>query len=127
MVKNFNKNTLKNKNAIITGGGGLLGPRHGIALARAGANVTLIDINKEGLERAKREILKEVEEANVSTSVLDITSLEEVDDFANKYFQGKDFFHILVNNAAINPKMKELIQLLVVELKIMIWMNGIKN
>ena len=96
MVKNFNKNTLKNKNAIITGGGGLLGPRHGIALARAGANVTLIDINKEGLERAKREILKEVEEANVSTSVLDITSLEEVDDFANKYFQGKDFFHILV-------------------------------
>ena len=107
LAKNFNKNTLKNKNAIITGGGGLLGPRHGIALARAGANVTLIDINKEGLERAKKEILIDVEEANVFTSVLDITSLAAVEDFENNYFQGKDFFHILVNNAAINPKMKE--------------------
>lgn len=107
LAKNFNKNTLKNKNAIITGGGGLLGPRHGIALARAGANVTLIDINKEGLERAKKEILIEVEEANVFTSVLDITSLAAVEDFEDNYFQDKDFFHILVNNAAINPKMKE--------------------
>ena len=40
------------------------------------------------------------------TTVLDITSLAAVEDFENNYFQGKDF-SILVNNAAINPKMKE--------------------
>ena len=34
---------MKNRTVLITGGGGLLGPQHGIALASEGINIVLID------------------------------------------------------------------------------------
>ena len=34
---------MKNRTALITGGGGLLGPQHGIALASEGINIVLVD------------------------------------------------------------------------------------
>ena len=54
-MSNFSRETLLGKNAIITGGAGFLGPRHGLALARAGANVTLVDVSDENLIIAKKK------------------------------------------------------------------------
>ena len=55
-MRNFSSDVLKGKTAIITGGGGLLGPHHAIGLSFAGAKVVLADINKEGLEESKNKI-----------------------------------------------------------------------
>ena len=51
--KNNCRLNLTNKTALITGGGGFLGSEHAIALARNGARIILIDIDKNGLKRAQ--------------------------------------------------------------------------
>ena len=48
-INNKKRFDLSSKNALITGGGGLLGPQHGIALAKWGAEVVLVDIDEKGL------------------------------------------------------------------------------
>ena len=64
---------LVNNNALITGGGGLLGPQHGIALAKWGAVVVLVDIDEAGLKYAKNKILDKIPEGIIKTAVVDIT------------------------------------------------------
>jgi len=107
-LRNFNKETLAGKTAIITGAGGLLGPHHGIALSCAGAKVILADINHEGLESSKNKILQVNSEAQIDTVILDITNLKAVEDFEKSYRKSNKYIDILINNAAVNPKMKEL-------------------
>jgi len=107
-MSNFTKETLLGKNAIITGGAGLLGPRHGLALARAGANVTLVDIDKENLILAKKKILAIDKNLNIEIYTLDITKIDDVEKFEKNFSLMNDYFSILINNAAVNPKMKSL-------------------
>ena len=57
---------LSRKSALITGGGGLLGPQHGIALAKRGANIVLVDIDETGLKNAKNKITDNIPEVNDS-------------------------------------------------------------
>ena len=107
-MSNFSNETLLGKNAIITGGAGLLGPRHGLALARAGANVTLVDISDENLIIAKKKILEIDKNFKIETYNLDITNLNEVEKFEKNFNSTQNYFSILINNAAVNPKMKNL-------------------
>ncbi len=107
-MRNFNKNALNGKRAIITGGGGLLGPHHAIALVEAGASVTLVDINEKGLKRAKTKILKVNDSAKIATQILDITNLNAVEKFEALQTKHDTNFDILINNAAVNPKMSEI-------------------
>ncbi len=106
-MNSFSSNTLAKKTALITGAGGLLGPQHGIGLSSAGAKVILTDIDEEGLERSKKKILDFNKNAIVETYILDITNLESVENFENTYVKKNKYIDILINNAAINPKMKE--------------------
>ena len=53
LPKHFN---LYGKTALITGGGGLLGVQHAIALLEVGATVVLTDIDVEKLNQAKEVI-----------------------------------------------------------------------
>ncbi len=98
---------LSGKTALVTGGAGLLGPEHGVGLARYGATVILLDIIEDGLEEARQRVLNQIAEARVETAVADITnqaSLERVrDEFEKKGMQ----VDVLVNNAALNPKMMD--------------------
>lgn len=93
------------KCALITGGGGLLGPEHGIALAKCGASVVLVDINKDFLESAKKRILKEVSDAKVVVAQTDITDEDNLVKLNNDLLKDNLQIDILVNNASINPKM----------------------
>ena len=99
---------LSEKTALITGGAGLLGPEHGVGLARYGAKLILLDIVEDGLEDARQRVLNQIESAHVETVAADITdkvSLEKVqNDFENKGMP----INILINNAALNPKMMSL-------------------
>ena len=106
-MNSFSSNTLAKKTALITGAGGLLGPQHGIGLSSAGAKVILTDIDQDGLERSKKKILDSNKDAIVETYILDITNLESVENFEKNYVKKNKYINILVNNAAINPKMKE--------------------
>ena len=65
---------MKNRTALITGGGGLLGPQHGIALASEGINIVLVDKKEIKLKRAKNRILNECPYSTVHTFSCDISS-----------------------------------------------------
>jgi NAD(P)-dependent dehydrogenase (short-subunit alcohol dehydrogenase family) len=86
---------LSGRVALVTGGAGLLGVEHARALADAGARVILGDVNLEAaLARAK-----EVKGSAVRLDVTDPASVRA----ALEHSRG---VHILVNNAAIDAKVK---------------------
>jgi len=103
--KDSNRFNLHGKTALITGGGGLLGPEHAIGLAKWGATVLLLDIDNEGLHRAKERVLGKLPECNVKTAIVDITNESALIEFNEQLKSEGLVVDVLVNNAAINPKM----------------------
>jgi len=99
---------LSGKAALITGGGGLLGPEHGIGLARFGAAVVLLDIDRAGLISAKERVLGQIPDAVVETAVVDITDEPALIGLRERLEREGFTVDILVNNAALNPKMDSL-------------------
>ena len=57
MQEKFN---LEGKTALITGGAGLLGIQHALALLEINCRVIITDISKENLVKAELEILKKI-------------------------------------------------------------------
>lgn len=95
---------LSGKSALITGGAGLLGKEHALALLEVGANVVLWDVDKENLMRVTNELSKDFSEQSVTMSVVDISKEEEVDNAYKELDRQGIAISILINNAAINPK-----------------------
>ncbi len=89
--------SLNDKVAIVTGALGLIGKNHCFALAEAGANVVVCDLNEEMCD----EFAKNLPNDSIGVGV-DITNPDSLknlrDEVLNKY--GK--IDVLVNNAAIN-------------------------
>lgn len=107
---NLNKFSLQNKNAIITGGAGLLGFEHSVALLELGATVWIIDINKQKLVETKLNLLKNFSKKNINTKLIDITNEKNLIKFS-KYLDSKSIeIDILINNAAIDPKISDKIK-----------------
>ncbi len=95
---------MKNKVIIITGAAMGLGLATAKELASQGANLTLVDYNKESLENAKKEINKEFPEVKILTVVADVSSEEAVKNYVDETV--KEFGRIdgLYNNAGIEGK-----------------------
>ena len=95
--------SLEGKNAVITGGAGLLGQKHAEAIAEMGGNPILLDINEEKSNYIAKNISKKFG-INSKGYKTDITNPKAIritrDKILNKY--GK--INILINNAANNPK-----------------------
>jgi len=91
---------LSGRTALITGGAGFLGRRHGAALAACGATVVLADIDEAGAKRAASQAANHI---GVSLDVTDEASVIRVRDDLVRAGRGVD---ILVNNAAIDPKVE---------------------
>ncbi|QTE39265.1 SDR family oxidoreductase [Mucilaginibacter gossypii] len=91
--------SLKGKTAVVTGALGLIGRKHCEALAAAGANVIVADINAE----ATRAFAAELGDNNLGLGV-DVTSKESLIDALNAALDKYDSVDVLVNNAAINDK-----------------------
>jgi len=93
---------LSGKFAAITGGSGLLGREHAIALAGCGAMPVLLDIHKDTLQSA-------VEEIHAATGIRPLTVVCDITD-EQAILQAKEEIgvpvSILVNNAANNPKVE---------------------
>jgi NAD(P)-dependent dehydrogenase (short-subunit alcohol dehydrogenase family) len=70
--------SFQNKTAIITGGASGIGFGCGMSLAKDGAKVVLVDINKEALEKAVEQIKKEANTETVMGCNIDITKYDQV-------------------------------------------------
>ena len=89
--------SLKNKTAIVTGALGLLGKKHCEALAAAGANVVVADINEE-----QAKLLAQTLGANHIGLKVDVTSEVSLKEAKNAILSKYGSIDVLVNNAAIN-------------------------
>ncbi len=99
-----NKFDLSNKSALITGAGGLLGGKHAEALLENNANVILTDINKLSLESLKKNLSNNFPEKKISFYLMDITKTESINEVSKKILSNRERVDILINNAAIDPK-----------------------
>jgi len=89
---------LTDKVALITGGGGLLGPKHAEAIIEYGGKVILADWHEDRAKQ-KAELIGE----NATYEYMDVTNKESIQSVVDKY----DKIDILINNAAKDPKVKK--------------------
>src|SRR5216117_4001485 len=95
---------LTGRTALITGAGGLLGRQHAAALAAIGAQVVLSDISEPAAEAAAAAVRSEVPDARCLPVPLDVRSPQSVAALAEDLERRVGRIDVLVNNAAIDPK-----------------------
>lgn len=101
------KYEMKGSVVLVTGACGLLGPMHCEALLEVGATVVMVDKDVEALDRLIVRF-SEVFPSHVYSFACDITDETQVRDLVD-YLQAIDInINVLVNNAAINPKMDNI-------------------
>ena len=88
-----------NKTAVITGAAMGIGRATAILMARAGANVALVDMNSEKLELVKEELCDCAE--RVMTIACDVSDREAVNAAISQVTERFGGIDILVNNAAL--------------------------
>ena len=98
---------LTGKNVLITGAAGLLGIEHAKALLSINANIRLTDINLELLQCAQKELNIFNKKANLVIYEMDVTDMNSVKNVLNQLIDLNKRVDILINNAAIDPKVKE--------------------
>jgi len=88
--------------ALITGAAGLMGVEHARALLEIGATVVLTDVDEAALDRAAA--LLEPPAGRLAAFRLDVTDEADVAATAERVARSVGPVDILVNNAAIDPK-----------------------
>ncbi len=95
---------LTGRTALVTGAGGLLGKQHVAALSEAGARVIVTDVGLAQAEAAIAALKQSASSADLIALEINVTSLDSV-RAANEQLAGRGItVDILVNNAAIDPK-----------------------
>ncbi|MET4477607.1 SDR family oxidoreductase [Bradyrhizobium sp. F1.13.3] len=95
---------LTGRTALVTGAGGLLGKQHVAALSEAGARVVVTDVGLTQAQAAVAALKQIAASADLIALAIDVTSLDSV-RAANEQLAGRGItVDILVNNAAIDPK-----------------------
>ncbi len=89
--------SLKNKTAIVTGACGLIGKKHCEALANAGANVVVADMNEEACKKVATSLT-----GDHLALAFDVTNETSIKEACAKILAKYGSIDILVNNAAIN-------------------------
>lgn len=106
MSKAFEKFDLTGKTALITGAAGLLGVEHAAALLESGATVVLTDIVETELAIAHKSLSRNADSARIITRVMDVSRPDAIKAVAEELAASGRRVDILVNNAAIDPKVK---------------------
>ncbi len=95
---------LTNKYAVITGAAGLLGIEHAKALLECSCNVILTDIDSTGLTHLAAKLSALYPEVSIIPYTMDVTSESSVISLRDFLDSQSISIDILINNAAINPK-----------------------
>lgn len=106
MTKAFEKFNLSGKTALITGAAGLLGREHASALLESGATVVLTDVSDSALAAVREALSADADVSRIRTHVMDVSRSEAIQAVARELASTGDRVDILVNNAAIDPKVK---------------------
>jgi len=106
-MKKFNKFQLNNKVAIITGSCGLLGKEHAYALLEAGCKVIITDLSVKALNSVKKELETTFKSENILCMKMDVTNKKDIQKVKNNLEEKDMSINILINNAAINPKVSK--------------------
>jgi len=97
---------LENKVAVVTGGARGLGKEDALIMAKEGADIVVVDIDKEGAAQTAIEV-GEIGRRSMAVAI-DITDTQSVHDLADrvkKEFGGAD---ILINNAATMDNLAQI-------------------
>ncbi|XP_049658182.1 dehydrogenase/reductase SDR family member 13 isoform X2 [Accipiter gentilis] len=93
------RNELRGRTAIVTGGSSGIGAATALELARCGARVVLATRNAPRGEAAARRIRTETGNEEVLFMQLDLASLRSVRAFATAFLRQEPHLHLLINNA----------------------------
>ena len=74
------------------------------ALVRAGARVSMMDINQQWLDESSNYMREIGGDDCVMAQVVDVSSIEEAERSVRRTIEGLGGLHILVNNAGIAPR-----------------------
>lgn len=99
----MNKFSLKNKNIVITGGAGFLGEQHVLAVVERGGIPIIFDNNNLNILRLKKKLSdRKIKGYFFKGSVASEKDLLRF----KKFLQKKKLYpNVLINNAALNPKL----------------------
>ena len=97
---------LSGRIAVITGGAGLLGPRHANAIASAGGVPVLVDLHADRAASLAADLQRTHGVPAIGLGV-DITSPRAVEAMLDEVLSRYGRVDIMVNNAANNPKVED--------------------
>lgn len=103
-MKNFFD--LTGKIALITGGGGLLGPQHAEAIIEAGGRVILTDWHEDRAAKKAAALNEKYGQGYITKAwhhYMDVTDKSSIEEVLTKHPR----VDILINNAAKDPKVKK--------------------
>ncbi len=106
MASAFEKFNLTGKTALITGAAGLMGIEHAAALLDSGSIVVITDIDVKSLAAARETLSQNADASRIHTRVMDVCKPEAIRIVADSLAAEGLRIDILVNNAAIDPKVK---------------------
>jgi NAD(P)-dependent dehydrogenase (short-subunit alcohol dehydrogenase family) len=98
----FDKFSLKDRVAVVTGGVGLLGTEFCKTLAEAGAAVAVVDLNGDAANQVADGLVKDGYKAKGITT--DITNPDSVNAMVASVLSTFSGLDVLVNSAALDPK-----------------------
>jgi len=98
---------LNGRHVLITGAAGLLGPRHGAAIARAGGVPVLTDIDEAGLDQAAAFVREQVSGSEPLIRLLDVTDRDGLIRLRADLEGASGPVEAVINNAAVNPTMAD--------------------
>lgn len=91
---------LEGKGALITGGASGFGRGFAFAYAEKGADLVLVDIQRELLEETSKQ-LKQITKKKVIPIICDVSKSDQVNEMAKQAFSELDNIFILNNNAGV--------------------------
>ncbi|HZQ74363.1 MAG TPA: SDR family oxidoreductase [Burkholderiales bacterium] len=92
--------------AVVTGGAGLLGGEHAAALAAIGAKVVLADVDETAAAKRAAALNRDAGSESVFAVRMDVADAGSIRSARDTIVQRFGGAHILVNNAAIDPKVE---------------------
>ena len=101
-------NSMKNKIILITGSTDGIGKQTALDLAEMGATVIVHGRDHERTKSVVSELKKATENNNIDFLIADFSSLEEVKKFSNQLHEKYDRLDVLINNAGVYMRQKEL-------------------